>query len=39
LRDEASRAATAEGFIVYVASLRSSNKTQELERNEKVELC
>ena len=28
-----------EGFTVYVASLRSSNKTDELERNAKVELC
>src|SRR2546426_1129341 len=28
-----------EGFTVYVASLRSSNKTGELERNRKVELC
>ncbi len=28
-----------EGFTVYVASLRSSNKTAELERNPKVELC
>jgi general stress protein 26 len=28
-----------DGFTVYVASLRSSNKTGELERNNKVELC
>ena len=28
-----------EGFVVYVASLRSSGKTAELERNAKVELC
>lgn len=28
-----------EGFTVYVASMRSSNKTGELERNGKVELC
>ena len=28
-----------EGFIVYVASLRSSHKTEELQRNDKVELC
>lgn len=28
-----------EGFIVWVASLRSSGKTAELERNSKVELC
>jgi general stress protein 26 len=26
-------------FTVYVASLRSSNKTGEIERNQKVELC
>lgn len=28
-----------DGFTVYVASLRSSNKTDELERNAQVELC
>jgi len=28
-----------EGFTVYVASMRSSGKTGELERNRKVELC
>ncbi|MCS7023344.1 MAG: pyridoxamine 5'-phosphate oxidase family protein [Bryobacteraceae bacterium] len=28
-----------EGFTVYVASMRSSNKTAELERSPKVELC
>ena len=28
-----------DGFIVYVASLRSSHKTGELEANEQVELC
>lgn len=28
-----------DGFTVYVASLRSSGKTGELERNSKVELC
>ena len=28
-----------EGFTVFVASLRSSHKTGELARNEKVELC
>jgi uncharacterized pyridoxamine 5'-phosphate oxidase family protein len=28
-----------DGFIVFVASLRSSNKTAEMERNTKVELC
>jgi general stress protein 26 len=28
-----------DGFTVYVASLRSSNKTGELEKNDKVELC
>lgn len=28
-----------EGFVVWVASLRSSNKTLELERNPRVELC
>ena len=28
-----------EGFTVYVASMRSSNKTGELVRNEMVELC
>lgn len=28
-----------EGFTVYVASLRSSGKTSELERNSLVELC
>lgn len=28
-----------EGFTVFVASLRSSHKTGELQRNEKVELC
>jgi general stress protein 26 len=28
-----------DGFTVYVASLRSSHKTGELEANEKVELC
>jgi general stress protein 26 len=28
-----------DGFSVYVASLRSSHKTGELEANEKVELC
>ena len=26
-------------FTVYVASMRSSNKTREIERNQKVELC
>lgn len=28
-----------DGFTVYVASLRSSNKTGEVEQNRKVELC
>jgi general stress protein 26 len=28
-----------EGFIVYVASLRSSGKTDEIERNSNIELC
>jgi len=28
-----------DGFVVYVASLRSSHKTGELERNNRVELC
>ncbi len=28
-----------EGFVVWVASLRSSNKTAELEANDLVELC
>jgi general stress protein 26 len=28
-----------DGFTVYVASLRSSHKTGELEANEKVEIC
>lgn len=28
-----------DGFTVYFASMRSSNKTRELERNHKVELC
>jgi len=28
-----------DGFRVYVASLRSSGKTRELEQNERVELC
>ena len=28
-----------DGFVVYVASLRSSHKTGELEQNAKVELC
>lgn len=28
-----------DGFTVYIASLRSSNKTAELEKNSKVELC
>jgi len=28
-----------EGFLVYVASMRSSGKTFELHRNRKVELC
>lgn len=28
-----------EGFTVYVASMRSSGKTGELKRNDKVELC
>ena len=28
-----------EGFTVYIASMRSSNKTAELERNQNVELC
>ncbi|MBL8239306.1 MAG: pyridoxamine 5'-phosphate oxidase family protein [Bryobacterales bacterium] len=28
-----------EGFTVYIASLRSSNKTAELEANERAELC
>ena len=28
-----------EGFTVWVASLRSSNKTAELEANDRVELC
>jgi general stress protein 26 len=28
-----------DGFTIYVASLRSSHKTGELENNEKVELC
>jgi general stress protein 26 len=28
-----------DGFVVYVASLRSSHKTGEIERNAKVELC
>ncbi|HUK33521.1 MAG TPA: pyridoxamine 5'-phosphate oxidase family protein [Vicinamibacterales bacterium] len=28
-----------DGFTIYVASLRSSNKTGELENNPKVELC
>jgi general stress protein 26 len=28
-----------EGFVVYVASLKSSNKTGELETNRQVELC
>ena len=28
-----------DGFTVYVASLRSSNKTGEVERNSRVELC
>src|SRR4051812_21658449 len=28
-----------EDFVVYVASLRGSHKTGELEANEKVELC
>ena len=28
-----------DGFIVYVASLRSSGKTRELEQNDRVELC
>ena len=29
----------SDGFVVYVASLRSSNKTAELDANAKVELC
>jgi general stress protein 26 len=28
-----------DGFVVYVASLRSSHKTGELEQNNRVELC
>ncbi len=28
-----------EGFTVWVASLRSSHKTSEIERNRKIELC
>jgi nitroimidazol reductase NimA-like FMN-containing flavoprotein (pyridoxamine 5'-phosphate oxidase superfamily) len=28
-----------DGFVVYVASMRSSNKTAEIERGTKVELC
>lgn len=28
-----------DGFTVYVASMRSSNKTEEIARNSKVELC
>jgi general stress protein 26 len=28
-----------DGFVVYVASLRSSHKTGEIEQNAKVELC
>ena len=28
-----------EGFTVYIASMRSSHKTGELERNQNVELC
>lgn len=28
-----------DGFTVYVASMRSSNKTEEIERNPRVELC
>jgi general stress protein 26 len=28
-----------DGFTIFVASLRSSHKTGELEKNEKVELC
>lgn len=28
-----------DGFVVYVASMRSSNKTVELDRNPRVELC
>ncbi len=28
-----------DGFTVYIASMRSSNKTAELERNQNVEIC
>jgi general stress protein 26 len=28
-----------DGFVVYVASMKSSNKTAEIERDAKVELC
>jgi len=28
-----------DGFTIYVASLRSSHKTGELERNDKIEIC